>query len=229
MEDSTPGVDVGRRSVARTHAPGRRRPHPRTRHGTYCRSNAGEYPAAMTADPDLRSIAEALNRIDQYASLGRGALARSRAVDAELTRRHLTDTPFQRGRLLSRLLREEVTRQFEQRGVKPAGHDAAEWAILYLRIHDGLSLRQIGERLGMPTRSVARYYARAKELLLDRVYARDEDAIAGGIYCPRCGTRSADNVLPVSFACTGCGAQLTAESDTAGAIRVAVRPTMPPG
>jgi hypothetical protein len=180
----------------------------------------------MTADSDLRAIAEALNRIDQYASLGRVSLAGGRAVSAELARLQLDDTPFQRGRILSRLIRNEVQRQFERRREDTAARDVAEWTILYLRVQDGLSLQQICERLHMPLRSVARYYARAKELLLDRVYALDEGRIAGSVYCPLCGTVSdaAREKLPASIVCSGCGAQLEIDSDREATLHILARP-----
>jgi hypothetical protein len=180
----------------------------------------------VTIDPDLRAIAEALNRIDQYASLGRVSLAGGRAVSADLARLQLDDTPFQRGRVLSRLIRDEVRRQFEQRREDTAGRDVAEWTILYLRVQDGLSLQQIGERLHIPLRSVARYYARAKELLLDRVYALDEGRITGRMYCPLCGTVSdaARAELPISTACSGCGAELDIESDREATLHILARP-----
>lgn len=181
----------------------------------------------MTTDPDLRAIGEALNRIDQYASLGRVSLAQGRFVNAELARLQLNDTPFQRGRILSRALRFEVRRQFQQRKEEAAGPDIAEWTILYLRTHDGLSLQQIGECLHMPLRSVARYYARAKELLLDRVYDLDEERILPGIFCPLCGTRSdaACDDPPLSMVCTGCGAEIESEPDSAWTIHIRARPS----
>jgi Sigma-70, region 4 len=179
----------------------------------------------MTTDPDIRAMAEALNRIDQYASLGRVSLAQGRAVNAELTRLQLNDTPFQRGRILSRFVRDEVRRQFQRRKQDGAGRDVAEWTILYLRVQEGLSLRQIGERLHIPLRSVARYYARAKELLLDRLYALDEGQITAGVYCPLCGTRAdaAREDLPTSSACSGCGAELDVELDSESTFHVLAR------
>lgn len=179
----------------------------------------------MTADPDLRAIAEALNRIDQYASLGRVSLAGGRGVTAELARVQLDDTPFRRGRILSRLIRDEVRRQFERRGADTAGRDTAEWTILYLRVQDGLSLQQIADRLHMLLRSVARYYARAKELLLDRLHTLDEAQMNTGIYCPLCSTPSAiaREDMSASFECNGCGATLTIESDSESAVLVAAR------
>jgi hypothetical protein len=171
-------------------------------------------------------MAEALNRIDQYASLGRVSLAGGRAVGAELARLQLDDTSFQRGRILSWLIRGEVRRQFERRREDTAGRDVAEWTILYLRVQDGLSLQQIGERLHMPLRSVARYYARAKELLLDRVYGLDERRITGSVYCPLCGTGSdaTREELPTSIACSECGAELDIESDREATLRLVARP-----
>src|SRR5690348_1852780 len=160
----------------------------------------------MREDPDVRAITEAINRIDGFGTLGRNRLARGSLLDAELNRIGLDDTPFQRGRLLSRLIREEVRRQFEEREANPEGRDVAEWSILYLRVHDGLSLQEIGECLNMPGRSVARYYARAKELLLDRLYTLEENVVQAGIHCPICGSTLCDpsqNTL-TSGACTVC-------------------------
>ncbi len=179
----------------------------------------------MTADPDLRAIAEALNRIDQYASLGRVSIARGRAVTAELARFRLDDTPFQRGRILSRLIRDEVRREFEQRDVDAVGPDIAEWTILYLRVQEGLSLQHIADRLQMPLRSVARYYARAKEILLDRLYTLNDTQLSTGIYCPLCGTPSATTREdhPTACECDGCGATLAIESDRDSTVHVAAR------
>lgn len=176
----------------------------------------------MTADPDLRAIGEALNRIDQYASLGRVSLAQARSVTAELARLQLHDTPFQRGRTLSRLIRDQVQDQFDRRKQEITGRDVAEWTILYLRLHDGVSLQQIADRLQMPLRSVARYYARAKELLLDRLYALDERQMAHGLYCPLCGTYAGD-ARPTSGVCRGCRAELAVEWDGAPVVHVSAR------
>jgi hypothetical protein len=39
----------------------------------------------------------------------------------------------------------------------------------------------------MPARSVARYYRRAKELLLDRLFALQEATLSVTLHCPACG------------------------------------------
>jgi hypothetical protein len=95
------------------------------------------------------------NRIDSFGALGRSQLAQSPLVEAELASAGLSDTPFQRGRTLSRLIRREVQQQFEEREERPTARNVAEWSILYLRVHSGLSLQDIATRLNMPMRSVA--------------------------------------------------------------------------
>jgi len=177
----------------------------------------------MHEDAEGRAITGALNRIDSFGALGRNPLAQSRVIDAELARAGLEATPFQRGRLLSRLIREEVRRQFEEREARPEGRDVAEWSILYLRVHGGLALQEIADRLKMPVRSVTRYYGRAKEQLLDRLYTLDEQAAGAGIHCPSCGARLAGLPPCGSHICSACNAELDVsplESDT---LQIVVR------
>lgn len=179
----------------------------------------------MEPDPEQRAITDALNRIDSYSALGRTPLAQSALIDAELARGGLRATPFQRGRLLSRMMREEVERQFEQREAQAEGRDVAEWSILYLRMHRGLSLREIADRLGMPMRSVARYYGRAKDQLLDRLYTLEEEAVAAGIYCASCGARLG-HVQPETCevrTCAICGAELTVSSLGPDTLQIIVK------
>lgn len=179
----------------------------------------------METDPELRAITDALNRIDSYGALGRTPPAQSALIDTELARLGLQATPFQRGRLLSRLMREEVRRQFEGREMHPEGRDVAEWSILYLRVHGGLSLQEIAERLDMPVRSVARYYGRAKELLLDRLYTLEEEAARAGVHCPLCGARVGDGQIetPKAQSCAMCGAELTMSSLGPNTLQIVVK------
>jgi Sigma-70, region 4 len=180
----------------------------------------------MPEDPEQRAITEALNRIDSFGALGRNPLARSRVVDAGLARAGLSDTSFQRGRVLSRLIRQEVRQQFEEREARPEGRDVAEWTILYLRVHDGLSLQEIGSRLRMPERSVARYYSRAKEQLLDRLYTLSEQTADPGIYCPSCGTRL-ENLQPQHTAfriCRVCAARMEFSPIGSDTLQIILKP-----
>jgi Sigma-70, region 4 len=155
-------------------------------------------------------MTEALNRLDSYVQLGTQELAYAPVVRLELARAGLDDTAFQRGRALSRLIRREVMKEFERYQAHPTGRDVAEWTILYLRVHEGRSLQEIAQRLNMPPRSVARYYARSKALLADRLYATAETLPALGLYCPRCGARVLERVPDerTSLTCASCGASL---------------------
>jgi len=180
----------------------------------------------MHDDSEQRAITDALNRIDSYNALGRNPLARSRLIGAELARAGLSETPFQRGRLLSRLIREEIRRQFEERETRPEGRDVAEWSILYLRVHGGLSLQEIADRLNMPVRSVARYYGRAKEQLLDRLYTLDEQVADGGLHCPSCGARLGNLEWERSEprSCAACGAEIDVSPLGPDALRIIMTP-----
>lgn len=179
----------------------------------------------MQDDHDQRAITDALNRIDSFSALGRTPLAQSALIDAELARAGLRDTPFQRGRLLSRLMRDEVRRQFGEREVHPEGRDVAEWSILYLRVHGGLSLQEIAERLNVPVRSVARYYGRAKEQLLDLLYKLEEGAGGAGVHCPSCGARLGHvrPDTPEICNCAVCGSEITISSLGPDTLQIIMR------
>jgi hypothetical protein len=138
----------------------------------------------------------------------------------------LADTPFQRGRLLSRVIRREVQRQFVGREAGADGRDVAEWSILYLRVHGGLSLQEIAGRLNMPVRSVARYYARGKELLLDRLYTLQEQAPDTGIHCASCGGRltGVQQQLSGHYSCDACGAEMDVSALRGGTLQITMTP-----
>jgi hypothetical protein len=158
-------------------------------------------------DTDVRAVGEAIIRLDAYTALGESPLAGSSCITGALRRRGLEDTPFNRGRVLGRTIREEVERQFRRVESEREGRDVAEWTILYLRVVRGLPLTDIARRLSMPQRSAARYYSHAKELLLDRLLDLDERERAATLYCPRCGTPLV-GCSGAGEECTGCGGRI---------------------
>ena len=136
-------------------------------------------------DFDRQSITLALNRIDDLPELGKTALAQMPAVSERFARSTSTDSPLQRGRILSDIIRGII----RERAMEDRQHtaDAAEWAILVSPIHAHRTIDEIAAALSMPVRSVGRYYARAEDLLLDRLLEL-QPAASGTIYCPVCGT-----------------------------------------
>jgi hypothetical protein len=163
-------------------------------------------------DTGVRAVGEAIVRLDAYTALGESPLAGSSFITCALRRRGIEDTPFNRGRVLGRTIREEVERQFRRVESEREGRDVAEWTILYLRAVRGLPLTAIARRLSMPQRSAARYYSHAKELLLDRLLDLDEREHAATLFCPRCGTPVAGR-SGVAEECAGCGGQLVLTDD----------------
>src|SRR5947209_5140651 len=101
----------------------------------------------MSDASDLHDVTRAINAVDDFGVMGRTQLAQISLVDAELARLGLPATPFQRGRILSRLIRDEVAGRFDTYRDHPSGRDVAEWTILYLRVHEGSSIETIARRL----------------------------------------------------------------------------------
>ena len=180
---------------------------------------------AEATTPDLKAMTAALNRIDEYAALGRTPIAHLPLVTDRLAQYRLRDTPFQRGRIASHLILDTIRAQVPS-DRESAGRDAVEWTILYLRVHNGKALEEISSTLSMPLRSVARYYARAKGLLLDRLLDLANAPDRSGIYCPRCGTfLLAGAATPgAETECPGCNVGIRSEINADGALHVHAHP-----
>jgi hypothetical protein len=179
-------------------------------------SNSG----ARERDADLRSLTQALNRVDDYAALGRTAIARLTAVDERLAQLRLRDTPFQRGRVASHLIHDAIAAHVPS-GAGSDDRDAVEWTILYLRVHDSKPLEEIGEALSMPVRSVARYYARAKGLLLNHLLDLRFPTDGAGLHCPICGSPLPE-AASQEHVCPQCGAQIRVTPDENGVLHLRV-------
>lgn len=177
-------------------------PHPPGRGG-------GSEEPEISSTLGTRSVTEALNRIDDFAALGRVSLAHIPAVDAYLARTGAASTPFQRGRVLSHLIQRSIQEQALSDRRRSRHRDAAEWSILYLRVHQGRTLEEIAHDLSMPLRSVGRYYARAKGLLLDQLLSLDGDTGGRSLHCPLCGTLVAtrDTSTAADHTCPTCRAR----------------------
>lgn len=161
----------------------------------------------------VSDLTAAINLIDDFSALGRTPLAQADIVSVETARPGTSDTAFHRGRLLSDLIRREVTRRAEQ-SRRAGGPHAIEWTILHLRVNEERSLAEIATALGMPQRTVGRYYRRAKELLLDRllsIHGSQQPAL----FSPACGTRVANTIpeTPTERICSGCGRKLYTTPD----------------
>ncbi len=180
-----------------------------------------------TLDIDKRSITEALNRIDDFATLGSLPLAQLPLIERYLERARTPSSPFQRGRVLSHLTERLIEEQALDHQRRLRGRGAVEWSILYLRVHEGRTLEEIARELSMPLRSVARYYARAKDLLLDRLLTLEGDASVTSLHCPLCGTLVAKRGTSTAadYTCPICSARLHVdETDDRGGMAIHVRP-----
>lgn len=164
----------------------------------------------IDTDIDTRSITQALNRIDDFGALGRVRLAGIRIVDEYLARTGTASTSFQRGRVLSRLIQRLIEEQALDDQRRLRGRGAVEWSILYLRVNEGRTLEEIAGTFSMPLRTVGRYYARAKGLLLDRLLSLDTPR-TGELHCPLCGTAAGMDVTAGEYTCSRCGARMRVE------------------
>lgn len=178
--------------------------------------------------PEVDELTAAVNRLDEFSALGRLQLARRPLVTSELARRREADTPFQRGRILSEIIRREIGRQIDGQRAGKGAH-TAEWTILHYRINEGYAIEDIADVLSIPPRSVGRYYRRGKELLLNRLYEEERRLTSATLYCPACGLPlSSDRIDDtVALHCSGCGSSVEVTADSVPhtyALRVRPRP-----
>lgn len=179
----------------------------------------------MSGDGDRAAMTWALNRLDDVSALGASPLAALPAVTSHLQRNRLEDTPIQRGRVLAHLIR----RAIDDRVRQPAGQgqqgDAVEWSILYLHVRERRTIGEIARILSIPERSVGRYYARAKDLLLDRLLALNPQISRSHLHCPLCGgpLDSPDITGPVSITCSLCGAKTDVRPGDGGSMTLTVQ------